>query len=216
MARRAHKGAWRYKPDRRDWRASGLRRPAAVAPRDTFVWPTPWPPRDQHETPACVGYAWAGWLDAHLGPGHGMDPEDLYRRAQRRDPWPGEDYEGSTARGGAKVLRAIGLVHSFYRADSPAELAEGVLYHGPAVMGTAWYERMSTPRPGRHGRLYAVDEGQPEGGHAWLVIGASTADRWFLLRNSWGTDYPDTFLTWGTMARLLKQEAEAILAVPAD
>lgn len=60
---------------------------------------------DQGSEGACTGFALGAvinFLLAQRGRKHGVSPRMLYELARRYDEWPGEDYEGSSARGAMK------------------------------------------------------------------------------------------------------------------
>lgn len=60
---------------------------------------------DQGREGACTGFALAAvinFLLAQQGRAHGVSPRMLYDLARRYDEWPGEAYEGSSARGAMK------------------------------------------------------------------------------------------------------------------
>src|SRR5215217_2541716 len=88
--------------------------PARASTRVWRYWNTQGWRGDQGETSQCVGYAWTHWL--HAGPTTQpkpapiVRPQDVYMGAQRVDEWPGEDYEGTSVRAGAKALQARGFV----------------------------------------------------------------------------------------------------------
>jgi hypothetical protein len=66
---------------------------------------------DQGEEGACTGFALAAVVQYHLGRrGKGrVSPRMLYELARRYDEWPGENYEGSSARGAMKAWTAHGV-----------------------------------------------------------------------------------------------------------
>src|SRR5215207_5232198 len=72
------------------------------------------PITDQGNTPQCVGYAGHGWLTG--GPicnRPKFSPTDLYREAQKRDEFRGEDYDGTTTRGLFRALTDLGFVSGY-------------------------------------------------------------------------------------------------------
>ena len=66
---------------------------------------------DQKDTPMCVGYGWAHWIEGgprtHTGTHPVVNPETIYNGAQANDEWPGPPpvYDGTSVRGGAKWLK---------------------------------------------------------------------------------------------------------------
>ena len=75
---------------------------------------------DQGQEGACTGFALAANINYHLAINGrcnvadilkvGASPRMLYEMARRYDEWPGEDYEGSSARGTMKGWTAHGVV----------------------------------------------------------------------------------------------------------
>ena len=81
-----------------------------VGARDLISW---YEFYDQGEEGACVGFSSSramSWLNRKK-----YDAEWLYRTAQTIDEWPGEDYEGTSVRAAAEVLRTQG--HKPYNKD---------------------------------------------------------------------------------------------------
>lgn len=186
---------------------------------------------DQGREGACVGFAFTHELIARpvvWSPAAGQGApyaRGVYFGAQRRDPWDGGAwegaspfYEGTSVLAGAKELHARGLYSAYHWAFSEHELALGVGYRGPAVIGVDWYEGMF--RPGVDG--YIRPTGDLVGGHAILVRGFNLR-KGYLLHNSWGPRWGLGGTCWVTredMARLLRQGGECCLptraAVPSN
>lgn len=170
---------------------------------------------DQGNTNHCVGYAWEHWVDD--GPTvHAVrplyNPVGIYQSAQQVDEWPGENYEGTSVRGGAKVLKDLGRISEYRWAFSLDEIVRAILQVGPVVMGTNWYDSMMTP--GRWGRVQIA--GPVVGGHAYVLNGVNTITRRFRIKNSWGRGWGAhgrAFIGYDDMARLLAEDGEACLAV---
>lgn len=117
----------------------------------------------------------------------------LYAAAQRLDEWPGEDYNGTSVRAGAKVLAGQGRIVEYLWGASVAELRQFVLSRGTVVVGSDWHEEMFFPE--NHGG-YLKLEGPVAGGHAWLVIGYNATKKAFRVLNSWGPDWGDNGKAW--------------------
>lgn len=67
---------------------------------------------DQGREGACTGFALAALIQYHLGPKAGrnrVSSRMIYELARCYDEWPGEDYEGSSARGAMKGWVAHGV-----------------------------------------------------------------------------------------------------------
>src|SRR3972149_465973 len=86
---------------------------------------------DQGDTPTCVGHAWAGRLLAP--PQHFLNPVGLYLLSQHRDEYEGENYEGTSVRGGAAVLKSLGLISAYEWVRTIDALIYPLLEHGPIV-----------------------------------------------------------------------------------
>src|SRR5690606_274936 len=99
---------------------------------------------DQGSLPHCVGFSWAHWLEdgpvTHKGNAPIVNPSIIYKEAQKVDEWPGEKYDGTSVRAGAKILHKQGLIESYYWAWDIDSLANAVLTLGPVVVGTNWYD----------------------------------------------------------------------------
>lgn len=147
---------------------------------------------DQGSEGACVGHAWTGWLNCTPVRPKASTQEryyndsyanDLYRAAQKVDEWPGEDYEGTSTRGGAKVMQARDFLDSYVHASRYEDIRAFLLSSGPVVLSCRWDEasyEVDSRGFLRHG-------GSIVGGHAFLCYGVS---KWGTLHcaNSWGED----------------------------
>lgn len=171
---------------------------------------------DQRAEGACVGFSFSHELAARPQEIHGINDNyarGVYFDAQRVDPWSGGAYpgatpfyEGTSVLAGAQVLKDRGFYESYHWALTAVEVAQGIGYFGPAVLGCDWYTSMFNTD--RYGFIYPY--GRVEGGHAILIQGVhivfKTRSSWFrprtwadvnyeksyvILRNSWGP-------TWGT------------------
>jgi hypothetical protein len=171
---------------------------------------------DQGDKPHCVGFAWTGWLEAGpvlQGPPHPIvNPSDVYAAAQKVDEWDGEDYDGTSVRAGAKVLKARGFISKYLWAKKLADVINALLEVGPVTVGTNWYTGMSNPIAS--GLIRA--RGQLEGGHAYLLTGCSRTTQLIRIRNSWGTSWGKAgraYISFADFGKLLGMEGEACLAV---
>jgi hypothetical protein len=150
---------------------------------------------DQGPTPHCVGFAWAGFLEAAPFM-HQLTNDDghrFYALAQDNDEWPGTDYDGSSTRGGAKALQSLGLIDGAYVwAQTENDVWRFVLGVGPVVTGTTWLGGMMEP----DSKGYLQVTGGEEGGHDWLIIGANAKRNAYRMQNSWGVGWGDNGRAW--------------------
>lgn len=122
-----------YIPDERDAKYP-LAKALAVAPAKSSGTPKYWWAQgwwgDQGDKPQCVAYSWMHWVEdgpvTHFYKDRDFDPvylnenraekhqslfapEAIYNAAQKIDEWPGEDYDGTSVRAGAKSLKTWAL-----------------------------------------------------------------------------------------------------------
>lgn len=120
----------------------------------SYTWSVPMV-LNQGQGSSCVGHGWAHELAARPGVVRGVDHAfavDIYHGAQRRDPWPGGEYEGaspvyagSSVQAGAEEVKALGFIDEYRWAFTIADLITAIGYHGPAVIGIDWYAGMFEP-----------------------------------------------------------------------
>lgn len=134
-----------------------------------------------------------------------------YQRAQTMDEWPGEDYDGTSVRAGAKVLQDTGFISEYRWAWDGMEAIRAVLDIGPVVVGTNWYEGMFEPND----RGLVVPSGSIAGGHAYLIDGANLNRGLVRLKNSWSKSWGRggrAVMTITDFSRLISEDGEACLA----
>ena len=170
---------------------------------------------DQKDTPQCVGYAWAHWLEDGPVEQSGIPPivkpQFIYSNAQKLDEWSGENYDGTSVRGGVKYLKSINKVSSYYWAFDLQSLITTVLNLGPVVIGTNWYEGMFYPNT----KGIIRSTGRLAGGHAYVINGVDTKTKMFRLKNSWGRLWGQkghAYISFKDMERLIKEQGEICLA----
>lgn len=170
---------------------------------------------DQRDTPQCVGYAWAHWLEdgpiTHKGTPPIVSPRLIYTEAKKVDEWPGQDYQGTSVRAGAKYLKAEGNISEYLWAWDVETLIITVLTKGPVVVGTNWYYNMFFPN--RRGVITAT--GQLVGGHAYVINGVDTKTKLFRLKNSWGRKWGQrgsAYISFNDMTKLIRLDGEICLA----
>lgn len=192
----------RHLPDARDHGYMMAARLGAVARPVRKTWRIAWK-GDQGTTSACVGYSWHGLLRALPHLQREPSPTAIYEAAQTLDEWPGEEYDGSSVRGGAKALQAAGKLTAYAWAFDIETVLNWIAVKGPVVLGTTWYDQMF--RPDASGLV--SPGGAVAGGHAYLAIGYDDKLKRVLCQNSWGT-------AWGVKGRfsLRYEDAQALIA----
>lgn len=171
---------------------------------------------NQLNTPQCVGYSWAHWIEDGPVPHDGIPPiikpYDIYYNAQKIDEWPGENYAGTSVRAAAKYLKNIGAISSYYWAFDLNTLIKTVMELGPVVVGTNWYYNMFYPSS--TGIIKA--SGRNAGGHAYVINGVDTKTKLFRIKNSWGKNWGDNghaYISFTDMSKLIKENGEICIAV---
>ena len=170
---------------------------------------------DQKNTPQCVGYAWAHWIDDgpvyHKGAHPFVAPSVIYTNAQKLDEWVGENYAGTSVRGAVKYLKNSGLVSNYYWGYDINTLVNTVLNLGPVVVGTNWYYNMFFP----NGSGLIKLGGSLAGGHAYVINGVATQSKLFRIKNSWGKSWGQgghAYISFADMARLISEQGEICMA----
>jgi hypothetical protein len=154
----------------------------------------PGPTLDQGETPQCVAYSSVQLL--RVGPvfnRHHPEPEDWYKQCLEVDEWPGNDpNNGTSVRAAMKVGQALGYYPAYAWADAIDTLADWIIQKGPAQFGTIWtnsmfsWDKNGFVNPNLNAPNFNADD---EGGHAYLCIGVSRKNKYFLYQNSWGQEW---------------------------
>lgn len=170
---------------------------------------------DQKDTPHCVGYSWAHWLEdgpvEQFGIAPVIEPKLIYENAQKLDEWVGENYDGTSVRGGVKYLQKMGKVKNYYWGYNLQTLIDTVINVGPVVVGTNWYEKMFEPN--KNGLIKIG--GNIAGGHAYVINGVDLNKKIFRIKNSWGKKwgyFGSAFITFNDMSRLIKEDGEICFA----
>ncbi len=171
---------------------------------------------NQGRFPHCVAYAWMHWLEdgpvTHKEPQEPLfNPVAIYNEAQKIDEWPGENYNGTSVRAGAKVLMSKGIVSAYHWAASVDDVVNAVLTTGPVVVGSRWYAGMSRP----DNKYVMHVTGSVLGGHAYMLSGVNVTKRLFRIKNSWGRNWGRNgraYLGFDDLATLIGTRGEACLA----
>jgi len=171
---------------------------------------------DQGNSPKCVGYAWTHWIEdgpiIHSGVHPVVSPDLIYSEAQKIDAWPGESYDGTSVRAGARYLQNISKISSYYWAFDVNTLINTVLTLGPVVVGTNWYYSMFYPNINGLIKI----SGYLAGGHAYVINGVDTVNKLFRIKNSWGQSWGvggHAFISFDDMSRLIFENGEICLAI---
>lgn len=169
---------------------------------------------DQRPRPSCVGHGWRAELNgAPIRQRGGPSALEIYIAAQKVDEWPGEDYDGTSVRAGAKVLQALGYISSYIWAFDEPTIRQWLLSgRGGVVIGVNWYSEMF--RPDHKGFLNVG--GTLAGGHCvWLRRYDHHHDA-YKLQNSWGEAWGLRGQAWirGTdLAMLIAEDGEACCGI---
>lgn len=209
-----------YRPDDRDNKYLIK----SILPKQTpgvkykYWWPSGWW-GDQGHTSQCVAYSWTHWLSAgpitqkksRQGNVAPFNPEYLYNESQKNDIWPGENYDGTSVRAGAKVLKREGFINNYLWAWDLQTMINSLLTLGPVVVGTWWYSDMFYPN--KDGVITTT--GQKVGGHAYLIDGVNIEKEIIRIKNSWGRNWGKkgfAYISFSDMEQLIEDQGEVCLA----
>ena len=174
---------------------------------------------DQGTEGSCVGHGCVGLIGAqpHPAPRSRVTHAESvrwYKRAQRLDEWPGDDYSGTSVNAGMKVGRVYGWWDAWRWAFGLEEMRDAITL-GPLVVGVPWRSGMYETEPD----ALVTTGGSEVGGHCLLVHSWVTDyaghGPGFWWRNSWGPGYGirgDGFVPEETMRGLIAEVGE--VAVP--
>jgi hypothetical protein len=82
----------------------------------------------------------------------------------------------------------------------------------PMAIGVNWYSNFDAPT--FDGTNYWIGKGSLgsiRGGHCLVVYGASDVKQAFKLKNSWGREYPQVWIPYATMERLIAEYGEVAI-----
>lgn len=166
---------------------------------------------------ACVGFSLAHELIAKpkvFTKVTATSAHTIYKTAQTLDPWPGENYSGTSLLAGVKGVQQLypDAIKEYRWAFGLQDVIDTIGYYGPVAIGINWYAGMSnTDSEGfihRTGRL--------QGGHAILARGVNVKKECVLLHNSWGRSWGVNgccYLSFKDLDKLLKERGEACVPV---
>jgi hypothetical protein len=180
---------------------------------------------DQGNTSQCVAYSWLHWLEdgpithfyenriktknRHHDPLY--KPEVIYNEAKKVDEWEDENYDGTSVRAGAKILKKYGAIQEYRWATNAQEVIEAIQMIGPVVVGTWWHYNMFFPD--ENGIITAT--GSKVGGHAYVINGVNLKKGLFRIKNSWGKSWGKNghaYISISDFDKLLKDYGEACVA----
>jgi hypothetical protein len=209
------KAPYRDSLDFRDW----IYKPALISLHKSRVPRKAWIEIEhQGREGACTGFALAAVVNYLLRERDGdaavrVSPRMLYEMAKHHDRWPGQDYEGSSARGAMKGWYKNGVCPEEawpYEISDPGELTPAAREQALAHPLGAFY-RVLPRRADLHAALNEVQavfataathtgwtepkdgvirfesRWKPQGGHAFAIVGYT--EEGFLIQNSWGEDW---------------------------
>jgi hypothetical protein len=193
--------------------------PRAVAAK-TVRWRRYGPVLDQGSVGACTGFAMAQWLNCK--PAHDPREEytnhthalDLYARATRLDPWPGEwppTDTGSSGLAACKAAKDVGYISAYRWIFNGVDALKEALLFSPVMAGTVWLSKMFNARPVSGQAPFLQVSGSEEGGHEYVIVGWNERSGYFTMLNSWSG-------TWGLggTARIWEDDMRQLLADQGD
>ncbi len=149
---------------------------------------------DQGKQGSCVAHGWVHSVNA-TPQTHRYDHPfavGIYDLARKMDEWPGEDYEGTSVRAGAKACQSRGLISSYAFTQDVKEAVLWLLNRRPIVIGVDWYSGMFDAK--KENRYFIKPTGSIEGGHCVMVDGVRYVEGgkgsdYLRIQNSWGRDW---------------------------
>jgi hypothetical protein len=175
---------------------------------------------DQGNTSMCTAFAWSHWLED--GPMIQdelanqekplYDPTTFYKKEQLNDGIPGNNYNGSTVRAGAKILKGLNVINEYRWAQTLDDITTCLLTLGPVVVGTTWYTDMFNPDG--NGLIHVA--GGIAGGHAYVLNGVDTEKQLFRIKNSWGRGWGQNghaFISFDDFNKLFTSGGQVCMAI---
>jgi hypothetical protein len=193
----------------------------SVLPEETdrtyrYWWANGWW-GNQGKTSQCVAYSWTHWLEDGSITQEGtytpcVDPYYVYKEAQKVDQWAGENYDGTSVRAGAQILKKLGYIKEYRWTYDVNDIAMAILTKAPVVVGTTWYSDMFKP----DSKGVIKPTGTSNGGHAYLLNGVNMKTKMFRIKNSWGREWGKNgyaYISFDDMQKLMNEHGEAAIAV---
>lgn len=183
---------------------------------------------DQGREGACVGFGWTAELLAEpFSPTEqpteqqgNKIAQSFYKRAQKIDQWPGEDYDGTSVLAGAKIMKEEGHIGGYRWCFSIEDLRDTIITQGPVVVGVPWSSKMYQTLDNG----LVVLGGKKVGGHCLTVTGYHPEMRIdgqklevFRWTNSWGEGYGhggSGYIKYEDLKSLVSERAE--MCIPED
>lgn len=192
---------------------------------------------DQGQEGACVGFGICHELAAVPAAVIGVIAafaRRLYFAIQREDPWEGGAYpgaqpfyEGTSVLTGMKVAMRLGFYNGYRWALDARQVAEGLGYDGPCILGLPWKRGMFNTDS--TGFIHAT--GPTEGGHCIVAVGVKIVWKswinrfvsrtwenvdfdksYIVLHNSWGPQWGEqgkAKLSLTDLDKLMNEQGEA-------
>lgn len=186
---------------------------------------------DQGRIGSCTG-ASASWETSINNREQGSIKYDfywLYKRGQATDGDPNtkDDDDGGYVWAVHDVLRKEGHkrtggavqladgIESYYWCKNVDEIRTAFTLGRCPVFGIRWYQNFNTPVTYNNEKWIAraATWGSLLGGHAICCRAASDQRQAVLLRNSWGADYPEVWISYESVTKLLKASGECAVSI---
>lgn len=132
-----------------------------------------------------------------------------YEESRRYDPWPGEDYDGTSTDAPLKLMRARNHIAGWRWCFGIEDVLRTLSHHGPVLIGVSWHEGMfDTDAEG-----YIRPTGPARGGHAVMLHEVDDVAEDVIGPNSWGDSWGEIGgffrLRWDDLEALLEADGEA-------